>query len=293
MTALRHAPITKYLLGSIVINSTVASIVNVKHLFHIQIIPHLTTHLQLWRLLIWQLLYANAGEVLFSSLALYNMRSVERHMGSRKFAAFTTLVFGATSLIAPAILAVLQPLSGTNIMSSGLTPTLFAILYQYHMIIPSSYNLNVSLGSSGFIVTDKVFLYAIAAQLAASSLPGSLIAAATGWLVGALYHSNVISKSWRLPSMITSRIDTKAVNTTIRITPAVQEFRPRTVQGMAMGDVLGTLAGTNERPDLAPPAESDVQLLMSMMNISREVALHNLSAANNSIERAAENLLQA
>lgn len=309
---LRHAPITKFLLGGIIINSTVASIVNVKHLFHIQIVPHVSTHLQFWRLMVWQLVYANAGEVLFSSLALYNLRTVERHMGSRKFAAFTTLAFGATSVLAPLILAaIVRPLTGghVNIINSGLTPTIFAILYQYHALIPPSYTMRLSsiLGSDqqqtaaqpgGLFLTDKIWIYALAGQLATSHMPGSLIAAATGWFVGALYHAGLMSKSWRLPAFITSRIDAQAVNTTIRTRPAVQEFRPRVAPVgaantnlQAMGDALGTLAGTSERPDLAPPSEADVQLLMSMMSISRQEAIQNLSAANNSIERAAELLL--
>lgn len=80
-----NAPITKYLVILLVAVSLLASITEGKHVFWIAIRPHLIDYRQLWRLLIWQLSYANSTEVLFAAATVYGLRVVERIWGSRKF----------------------------------------------------------------------------------------------------------------------------------------------------------------------------------------------------------------
>jgi len=82
-----NAPVSQFLLYYLVLSSVIVSISDVKFYFHVQIVPHLWNWGQWWRLLIWQGVYANAGEVLFATMAVYNLRVVERLWGSRKFAA--------------------------------------------------------------------------------------------------------------------------------------------------------------------------------------------------------------
>lgn len=91
----RSAPVTRIALFSTAAISLLASLADVKFLFHVQVVPHLWVHGQWWRTAIWQLGYANAGEVLFGCLLLYHMRVVERMFGSRKY---------GVSLPAPGIL---------------------------------------------------------------------------------------------------------------------------------------------------------------------------------------------
>ncbi|ORY83187.1 hypothetical protein BCR37DRAFT_298217 [Protomyces lactucae-debilis] len=317
-SGLRNTPFTKLVLGGILVNSTVASILDVKHLFHIQLVPHILGQSQFWRIAVWQGLYANAGEVLFGAIALYNLRILERLMGTRRFASCFTLCFSLTSILAPLALFLCRATfsSRFNILSSGMTATLFALLFQYHTLVPPSYTIHpTGARQSQWQLSDKVFLFAIAAQLATSQFPGSLVAATTGWLVGACVHSSATLARFRLPSILTRWLEQPARTTTARPnTQTIQEFRPRERTGEtthtqeaamrpsrvagSMGEALGAFAGAatgtsgDEGRELRPAAQHDVETLMSMMGISRLEAVQALGLAGNSLERAVENLLQ-
>ena len=49
-----NAPVTKCALISIIVTSMAASVFDVKYLFYIDVVPHLWTYWQFWRLFIWQ-----------------------------------------------------------------------------------------------------------------------------------------------------------------------------------------------------------------------------------------------
>lgn len=333
-SGLRGAPITRLLLGGVVISSTFASVFDVKHHFPLILQPHVLVHGQLWRLVLWQLVYADAADVLFASLALYNLRAVERHFGTRKFAAMALAAWGITTVITPAMLALasLVTKGAVTTVPSGMTPIIFAILFQFVAVVPPTYKFRLAAPSSsaasgpnatgasgaGFEVSDKSYIYLLMAHLATSRLPGSLIAAASGWLAGALWDGGCLpSFARRLPSFLDRLLAKPAVNIAVRGRPAVQqEFRTRQAGGatagrdgasggdtgggasaggrMGVNDMLDafTTAGV-ARPDLAPPSEQDVQTLCAMMGIPRDVAVQHLQAAGGSIERAAETLLAA
>ena len=79
------ATVSKFLLFGIIASSIVASLTDTKHLFYIQVVPHIWKHKQLWRLLTWQLCYTNSTELLFAAMTIYHMRVIERLWGSSKF----------------------------------------------------------------------------------------------------------------------------------------------------------------------------------------------------------------
>lgn len=81
-----NTPVTRLLVVGVVAGSMLASVLDLKHYFYILIDLHLFRYQQLWRMLIYQLSYNNSTEVLFAAMTLYNLRSVERMWGSRKFA---------------------------------------------------------------------------------------------------------------------------------------------------------------------------------------------------------------
>lgn len=80
-----NAPVSRLLVAAVVLAALLASVTDTKHLFPVAVAPHLAPRRQLWRLLAWQACYANATEVLFAALTLYQLRVVERLWGSRKF----------------------------------------------------------------------------------------------------------------------------------------------------------------------------------------------------------------
>jgi hypothetical protein len=85
-TGFADAPVSRSLAYGIVAASILASILDVKHYFYIQVDPHLWRYHQLWRIFTYQLCYTNSTEVLFAAMTIYNMRVIERLWGSRKYA---------------------------------------------------------------------------------------------------------------------------------------------------------------------------------------------------------------
>lgn len=81
-----NAPVTRLAVMGLVAGSILASILDVKHYFYILIDTHIWRYRQFWRLMAYQLCYANSSEVLFAAMTIYNLRIIERMWGSRKFA---------------------------------------------------------------------------------------------------------------------------------------------------------------------------------------------------------------
>ncbi|PQE34038.1 uba domain-containing ucp14 protein [Rutstroemia sp. NJR-2017a WRK4] len=173
-TGFADVPVTRSLVYTIILTSILVSVTDSKHLFYIQLDPHLLRYHQLWRMCVYQLCYTNSTEVFFGAMTWYNMRVVERLWGR------------PTSLI-------------------------FAVLAQYHAIIPHQYKYKVAATANpsmteenfvGITFSDKSYIYLPAVQLCLSQFPGSLISAVVGWVVGYLWRNDVLPAvvtRWRLP----------------------------------------------------------------------------------------------
>lgn len=205
--------------------SIAASLLDIKHYFYILIDPHITRYHQTWRVLLYQLCYTNSSEVLFACMTLYNMRAVERFWGSRKYASFIAITFGLATVLAPTLTLVLRALT-FNLFSyvpAGPTAIVFALLAQYHAIIPHIYKYRVAFSSSpppptpansassdednfsGITLSDKSYRYLLAAQLALAQWPGSLLGAAVGWTIGYCWRNEMLPGAltrWRVPGWV-------------------------------------------------------------------------------------------
>jgi hypothetical protein len=118
-----------------------------------------------------------------------------------------------TALIPPLLLTlVLRPLSFNtlNYLPAGLTPVIFAILAQYHAAIPHEYKYRMAISASppenapfvGLTFSDKSYTYLLATQLSISQFPGSLLAAAVGWVIGYVWRNDALPGAvtqWRVP----------------------------------------------------------------------------------------------
>ncbi|KAL1964721.1 hypothetical protein VTN77DRAFT_6747 [Rasamsonia byssochlamydoides] len=215
-----NAPVSKFLVIYIVASSIALAIFDVKHLAHIQVNPHLWRYGQLSRVLLWQVAgYANSTEVLFAAMLAYHLRVVERMWGSRKLATFLVTTLPYTTIITPLLLAlVLRPLSlnTLNYLPSGLTATIFALLAQYHAAVPHTFKYRISTSSSSsnnnpsltILLSDKSTTYLVAAQLALSQFPATLLPAAVGWAVGVAWRADILPTSrrggggWRVPAWL-------------------------------------------------------------------------------------------
>ena len=121
-----------------------------------------------------------------------------------------------TSVLPPVLLAlVLRPLTlGLfNYLPAGPTPIIFAVLAQYHAIIPHLYKYKIATSTAprsdgsyqGLTFSDKSYRYLLAAQLALAQWPGSLLGALTGWVVGYAWRMEALPRPltrWRIPGWI-------------------------------------------------------------------------------------------
>ncbi|KAK7204158.1 hypothetical protein BZA70DRAFT_290705 [Myxozyma melibiosi] len=210
----KHAPVTKLVIIFNISASIITSILGIKHYAFLQFVPHVWNWGQWWRLLVWQFVYLNESEVLFSSLLIYNLRVIERLLGSRKFASLLVLSIGFSLFTAPITLLLLKfiPSYSANYLPSGPTPLVFTVLALYHDLVPSVYKFKISSSSSSpqphsLTLSDKIFVYLLATQLALSQLPGSLICAFAGWLLGILWLKDFLPlRNFRISPRVWSAI---------------------------------------------------------------------------------------
>lgn len=129
-----------------------------------------------------------------------------------------------TSILTPAILTFfLRPFTAGffNYLPAGPTPIIFAVLAQYHAMVPHMYKLRMALtnqppstagDAQGLVFSDKSLRYGIALQLALFQWPGSLLGAAVGWVVGHAWRQDMLPGAltrWRLPGWMIGMRSTK------------------------------------------------------------------------------------
>ncbi|TGZ85131.1 hypothetical protein EX30DRAFT_392508, partial [Ascodesmis nigricans] len=158
-------PITKTLLTLLLTLSLLLSLTTTKPLLHLQLHPHLFPQHQFHRLLTFQLTYTNSGELFFGILLLYHLRLLERAFGSRKFLSSVLLLWAATSAVIPVLLVATG--GRWNYVPAGPTPVLWGLLVAYREVVPAVYTFGVRIGEGEVGVSDKVWVYVVAGQLAA------------------------------------------------------------------------------------------------------------------------------
>ena len=126
---------------------------------------------------------------------------------------FIILSYSFTAFLPPMILSLfLRPLSfdTLNYLPAGPTPLIFAIMAQYHAVIPHIYKYRIAASSApptnepfyGLTFSDKSYIYLPALQLSLSQFPGSLLCAFIGWVVGYSWRNEVLPGAvtrWRVP----------------------------------------------------------------------------------------------
>ncbi|KIK53279.1 hypothetical protein GYMLUDRAFT_49457 [Collybiopsis luxurians FD-317 M1] len=190
-----YAPVTKGLMTGLALTSIVAGVFDIKHYFHLQLVPHISKYHQYWRLGLHNIAFANSSDLFLAELILFqNGVQVERCFGSLKYASFI-LVSTLLSTLLEFIALLLFHRVGLNHLSSGPLALVFSVLYQYARIIPPVYEFRVF----GLALNNKSYIHALALQLAVARLPGSGATALIGILAGQMYRSDLINlKSYRI-----------------------------------------------------------------------------------------------
>lgn len=182
------------------VSSILAGIFDVKHYFHLQFVPHISTHHQYWRLLSHNLAFVNSTDLLLGIVILwYTGVLVERQFGSIKYASFAIIALLVGTLLEFLTLMVFHR-AGVNHIAHGPALLIFSILYQYSRIVPSIYTYKIF----GIPLNSNSLNYFLGLQLAISRPPASCLVAAIGILTGQLYRSDLAGlKSYRVsPSTV-------------------------------------------------------------------------------------------
>ncbi|KAI0307060.1 hypothetical protein B0F90DRAFT_513769 [Multifurca ochricompacta] len=233
----QHAPVTKGIMMALAASSVTVAIFDVKHYFHLQLVPHISRDHQYWRLPLHHGAFSNSSELFLCEFLLYNIGvSIERQFGGLKYASFLVVsMLLVTTLELLSLLALHRVGPSFNVIPSGPFGLAFSLLYQYFSLVPTTYQFRVL----GATFSNKIFLYILALQLAFSQPWSTTIVAILGVLTGALYRSDIASlKSYRLPPWfvrLTSRYllsivgETRAVRRTNRALPVadISEVTPR------------------------------------------------------------------
>lgn len=221
-----NTPVTKSLMLCLVSTSLVASIADIKYLLPVRPTPHLYPNLQVWRLFTWQIAYTASTDLLFASLLLYQFRVLERLWGSRKFISFLCVSALWTGLLTPTLLSTVVRLASWgrwNYLPGGLTAVVFAglavwaeevpQLYRYKIVTGMAHPRSESADGPGIILSDKSMTYVMAAQLALSQFPYSLLPAAVGVVVGFAWSGDLLPRrmgAWRVPRWVLGEFGAKS-----------------------------------------------------------------------------------
>ncbi|KAK3812973.1 MAG: hypothetical protein J3Q66DRAFT_347064 [Benniella sp.] len=293
------APTTKAVLLVVGVLSLLSSVFQIKTDFHLQLVPHLTSHHQFWRLITSHVAFSTSTELLSGGLVIYHLRVIERLFGPAKYASFLFVSAIICTFLNVAIL-VSGNAFGLTVLPSGPYGVIFSALYQFYTIIPSLYEFKVF----GIVFTDKSFTYALGVLFMLSQMPGSIALAASGLLAGAIYRSDLAgTRRWRFPKIAMAfgerfLLPIFSSSPAIRSTATTFEGRPqsrssdRSAQAVREYlDVLST-GGAPQGGTPRPPSEEQIAQLRSIFDtITQEEAIAALNSANNNLEGAVSYLL--
>ncbi|KAG7097413.1 hypothetical protein E1B28_004760 [Marasmius oreades] len=200
-----NAPFSKGLAIGLALTSIVVGLFDVKYYFHLQLIPHISSHHQYWRLFTRNLAFSSSGDLLLAELIIFNVGIlVERHFGTLKFASFV-LVSTTLSTFLELVTLFLFRKFGLAQLPAGPSALIYSLLYQYARIIPTVYDFRVF----GIPLSNKIFTYILALQMSLSRLPGSVTVALIGILSGQMYRSDIVNlKGYRIPPSV-ARLSTR------------------------------------------------------------------------------------
>ncbi|KAK4509848.1 uncharacterized protein ATC70_007152 [Mucor velutinosus] len=295
----RNAPVTKFLVPVVGSCSALAIACNLK--------PHMALQLshlgiengQVWRLFTSHWAFSSIGTTVVGTWLIYKMKVVERRYGSARYAALVFISFVASTLLQTSVLAV-SSRYGFKSIASGPYAILFSILYQYQKIIPASYQVSML----GATLSDKIYVYAAAAQFLLSNSSSSIIPSMCGLAVGALYDMTDSIKQWRFPkwtrSFTTKYIlpvlatNNKKKSSTLTRTPGIAQSSTTTASSSSSATRQRHVPSSRlpPPPPTPPIKEEDIDTMFAMFpNYSRQDIKNALVSSKSDLNRAAEILL--
>ncbi|KAI8967879.1 hypothetical protein BDF20DRAFT_897590 [Mycotypha africana] len=220
--------------------SIITAILKSKQYFYLQLEPHLTVYYQYWRIVTSHMAFGSSGDLFFGILLLYALRVLERQYGSSKYIAFLFISWAISTILELISLALCSQF-GLNRIRGGPYALIFAMLYQYYRIIPVTYKFRVF----GIIMTDKIFLYIIAAHLALSGISQTLVPVLCGLIAGAVYRTDIANlKRWRFPVAL-QRFTSRYLKPFLSTSPIARSSATTPDQRPILTPVMGSWAIRN------------------------------------------------
>ncbi|KAI9184079.1 hypothetical protein H9P43_003132 [Blastocladiella emersonii ATCC 22665] len=302
-----NAPATKLAVYGMAAASVGASVLRIKHLFPVHLVPHLLEQGQVHRLVTTHAVFATNWEVLCGGLLAYHYRTLERLYGTRKYCAFVFVTTTFATLLEVTIMLLLRSYGGPNTLASGPYAFLFAKLYLYQHKVPDNDRFRVL----GVTLSQRFFTYALAMQLLLAVWPASLLPAACGYVAGAAYMANLAGvQAWRFPRVlerVAARIvapfmggesappAARSTNAEVPRPPPAATGATRARTNAAVADAHAEIAtgggvGATAVPAPEPVSEENVQLLVTM-GFDREQATAVLRRVGGDLNRAVTALL--
>ncbi|KAF6761965.1 hypothetical protein DFP72DRAFT_877603 [Ephemerocybe angulata] len=251
-----NASVTKGLMMGSALSSICVGMFDVKHYFHLQLVPHISRHHQFWRLVTHNLAFVNSSDLFLALLVFYNVGiHVERQFGSVKYASYAvvTLIMGT---LLEFIALLLFHRVGLQQIAMGPSLLTFSLLYQYSRIVPAVYTYKIF----GVSLSSKSLNYFLGLQLAISRLPASAAVALIGILTGQIYRSDLAGlKSYRLSPRIVRFAQTFLL-------PLVGSLRPPRRSNRALPDDGST---SSSRPTVAPASRENDEVITTARRTPR------------------------
>ena len=217
-------PVTRTLLAILTSTSIGASVLAIKHYLPLKVTPHLWPYLQLWRILTFQLAYTSSTELLFAAAVIYQLRSLERIWGPRKYASFILAITSLCMLGTAGTGLVLKVITAGwwSYIPSGATGLVIALVAVWRKNVPRLGGFKILVDEDpaaiqagtarGIDFSDKWTVYMLAAQLALSQFPYGLLPAAVGWIIGNAWNDELVPSGmvrWRAPAWIVGEDGTR------------------------------------------------------------------------------------
>jgi hypothetical protein len=224
------------------------------------------------------LTFSSMGELLPGGMLLvYSLRKFEREMGSRKATVFAIFVQLFT-IVLETFLVPYGLYHNANLRYAGPYGLIGALFYLYYRYTPRI--SPVIFAALGFNFSDKFFHFLWFLQVACANGGSSVLVVALGWLAALVYDKVSILQSLDVPDGVASSIWS--------IVARVADRTPRAV-------LPGRVAGATPRAAAprAPAVTADPASIeqLTLMGFSRPNVVAALQAANNDVQRAADQLL--
>ncbi|KAM4794639.1 ubiquitin-associated domain-containing protein 2 [Rhinophrynus dorsalis] len=283
----------------------------------------------IWRLISGRIICLDLKDTFFSSLLIYNFRTLERRFGSRKFASFLLVAWILSVFFDFLIVEAVQVVFGGSLstLPSGFLSPVFALFVPFYCSVPRVQLAHI-LGL--FPITNKTLVYIVGLQLLTLS-PYMSVVAVSGLISGLCYNWDVLSIrqiltiplwiaevfSRTLEPVFSSVEPTNEIRVGMGATVDIQrqqrielldqqimlsqiaQLRRRQQQGGMINwsrlfqPLRQRHVGNQAEPQAPPPPASEEQVAQLMeMGFSRADVLTALRASNNDVNVATNFLLQ-